>query len=328
MRRREFIALLSGAAIAWPSLGLTQHAEQIRRVAVLMGLTQDDPEAEPRIAAFKRELQILGWSDRNLRVDFRWSAGDAERARTYATEVVKLAPDAILAHGGETLSVMQQQTSLIPIVFVQVSDPIRAGFVRSLARPEGNITGFTSFEPEMSGKWLEILKEVAPRIGRVLVLQDPTNPAWPGQLRAIDGLASSFAVEIIPTEVRGDRDIRHAIEGLAHEGHDGVLVLPNLISGINRDLIVSLCARYRLPAIYPYGYFTSRGGLVSYGIDIVDLYRRAAGYVDRILRGTKASELPVQAPTKFQLTINLKTAKVLNLTVPETLIARADEVIE
>ena len=330
MRRRELITLLGGAAVAWPLAARAQQRERMRRIGVLMRLAADDLEGQARIAAFLQGLQEGGWSvGRNVRIDYRWALGDAERSRKYAAELVALAPDAILAAGGAVVAPLLQATRTVPIVFAQTPDPVGAGFVASLARPGGNATGFAIFEFGISGKWLELLKEIAPRVTRAAVLRDLALAAGSGQLGAIQSVAPSFGVELSPIDVRGADEIEHAVTAFARSSSNGGLIVTgSALATVHRDLIVALAARHRLPAVYPVRVFATGGGLISYGPDSIDPYRQAAGYVDRILRGEKPADLPVQTPTKYELVINLKTAKALGLDVPPTLLARADEVIE
>jgi putative tryptophan/tyrosine transport system substrate-binding protein len=329
MKRRQFITLLGGAAAAWPLAARAQQPERMRRVGVLMHLAADDPEGQARIAAFTQGLQELRWTiGRNVRIDYRWAAGDAERGRKYAAELVALAPDVILAAGGAVVAPLLQTSRTVPIVFAQTPDPVGAGFVASLARPGGNATGFTIFEFGMGGKWLELLKEIAPRVTRAAVLRDAALAAGTGQLGAIQSVAPSFGVELSPIDVRDAGEIERAVTAFARSPNDGLLVTGSALATVHRDLIVALAARHRLPAVYPFRLFVAGGGLISYGPDSIDPYRQAAGYVDRILKGEKPADLPVQAPTKYELVINLKTAKALGLELPQTLLARADEVIE
>jgi putative ABC transport system substrate-binding protein len=327
MKRRAFISLL-GCAAAWPLAARAQQPERMRRVGVLIGVA-DDAEGQARLAAFKNGMQGLGWIDGgNVRMDVRFTTGNAARAQTYAAELVGAAPDVILGNTHSAVAALQQQTRTIPIVFVQVVDPVSGGFVESLARPGGNITGFVSLDYGFGVKWLEVLKEIAPRVSRVGVLRDPTITGGSGQLGAIQGVAASFRVELTALDVREAAAIERSIGSFAQEPNSGLIVLANPTATVHLDLIVTLAARHRLPTIYPYRYFTVGGGLISYGVDNLDLYSRAAAYVDRILKGEKPADLPVQNPTKFVLAINLRTAKALGLTVPPTLLARADEVIE
>jgi putative ABC transport system substrate-binding protein len=328
VNRRSFITLLGGAA-AWPLAARAQQRERMRRIGVLMNLAADDPEALARLAAFHQGLQEAGWVvGRNLRIDYRWGAGDAELFRRYAAELVALAPDVILATSGSTVPWLLQATRSVPIVFTQTPDPVGAGFVASLAHPGGNITGFTNFDYSIGGKLLELLKEIAPRVTRAAVLRDPRDPAGIGQWGAIQTAAPSFGVELRPVDVRETGEIERGLTAMARGSNGGLIVTGSAPAAVHRDLIVTLAARQQLPAIYPFRYFVIQGGLVSYGVDPVDQFRRAAGYVDRILNGEKPSDMPVQNPTKYELVINLKTAKALGLTVPDTLLARADEVIE
>jgi len=329
MKRREFITLLGGAAAGWPIAVRAQQSERKRRVGVLMGLAADDAEAQDRIAAFEQGLQQSGWTNGgNLQIDYRRGAGDTVPTRRYADELVALAPHVILASGGSVVGALLQATRTIPIVFTQTPDPVAAGFVASLARPGGNATGFTTSEYGISGKWLELLKEIAPGVTRAAVLRDPTIPSGIGQFASIQSVASSFGVELSPVDMRDASEIERDVAAFARGSNSGLIVTSSGLAAVHRELIITLAARYRLPAVYSYRYFAKGGGLISYGPDPIDQYRRAAGYVDRILRGEKPADLPVQAPTKYELAINLKTAKALGLTVPPSLLARADEVIE
>jgi putative tryptophan/tyrosine transport system substrate-binding protein len=330
MNRREFITLLGGAAAAWPFAARAQQGERMRRVGVLMGQAADDLEAQARVAAFVQGLQELGWTDgRNVRVDIRWPAADADRARRYAAELVALAPDVILAPGNFTMGPLLQATRTVPIVFGSIIDPVGAGFVESLARPGGNATGFILFEYAMSAKWLELLKQIAPSVTRAAVIRDPAIPSGVGQWGAIQSAAPSFGVEVSPINVRDDAgDIERAVAGFARASNGGLILTGSALAGLHRDLIITLTARHKLPAVYFERFYVAAGGLISYGPNLVDQFRRAAGYVDRILKGEKPADLPVQAPTKFEMVINLETAKALGLEVPPTLLARADEVIE
>jgi putative ABC transport system substrate-binding protein len=328
MRRREFIAALGGAT-AWPVVARAQQPERIQRIGVLMNLGTDDPEGQARLPAFVQGLRQLGWIDgRNVRIDTRWGAGDAERMRGYAAELAALAPDVILASGASSVGPLQQATRTVPIVFAQVTDPVGAGFAESLARPGGNATGFTQAEYGISGKWLELLKQIVPGVTQVGVLRDPTVATALGQFAAIQAVAPPFGVELSPLGVRDARDIERAVMAFARESNRALIVVGGPLAIAHRDLIITLAARHRLPAIYPYRFYVIGGGLISYGQDTIDPFRRAAGYVDRILKGEKPADLPVQAPTKYELVINLKTAKALGLDVPHSLLARADEVIE
>jgi ABC-type uncharacterized transport system substrate-binding protein len=328
MNRRHFIAGLGGAA-AWPLVARAQLSERMRRVGVLDTLAADDPEAQARSGAFLQSLQQLGWTiGRNVRVDTRWAAGSADTMRQNITDLVALTPDVMLATGTPSLGPLLQATRSIPIVFVLVPDPVGAGFVDSLARPGGNITGFTQFEYSMSVKWLELLKQIAPGVTRAAVIRDPSVTSGIGQFAAIQGAAPTFGVEVVPLGVRDAADIERAITAFARGSDDGLIVTTGALTTLHRALIAALAARYKLPAVYPARYFAAVGGLISYGSDRIEPYRRAAGYIDRILKGEKPADLPVQAPTRYELVINLKTAKALGIDVPPMLLARADEVIE
>jgi putative ABC transport system substrate-binding protein len=301
----------------------------MRRVGVLMNTSADDSTGQRRLATFLEKLQQLGWSDgRNVRIDTRWAAAEVEGGREYAAELIRLAPDVILASNAPSVSALQQGTRTLPIVFVAVADPVGTGLVASLGRPGGNVTGFMVFEYAMGVKWLEMLKEIAPKLMRVAVLRDPTVAAGIGQFGAIQSVAPSLGVELRPIDLRDPREIESALTAFAQEPNGGLIVSANPLATRHRTLIITLVARLRVPTVYPFRYFVGDGGLISYGPDIINEYRRAAEYVDRILRGEKPSDLPVQAPTKYELVINLKTAKALRITIPATLIARADEVIE
>jgi putative ABC transport system substrate-binding protein len=330
LKRREFITLLGGAAAAWPLAARGQQAERMRRVGALMNLTADDPEASARVTALAQGLQQLGWTvGRNLRIDYRWGATDADRSRRYAAELVALVPDVILAGGGgAVVGPLLQVTRTVPIVFVNAVDPVGAGFVDSLAQPGGNVTGFTLFEYGISAKWLELLKEIAPRVTRVAVFRDAAGPSGNAQFAVIQAAAPSFGVEVRPVGVRDAPEIERAVTAFARSSNAGLIVTAIAPSAVRRELIVALAARQRLPAVYSFRYYATSGGLISYGPDATDPFRRAADYIDRILKGVKPAELPVQASTKYDLVINLKTAKALGLDVPSTLLARADEVIE
>jgi putative ABC transport system substrate-binding protein len=327
--RRELLAALGGAVAAWPLAARGQQRERMRRIGVLHILAEDDPESRLRIAAFKQSLQEFGWTDgSNVQIEARWAAGNADNARKYAAELTALAPDVILAEGSPSVAALRSATRTVPIVFVSVIDPVGAGFVESLARPGGNATGFLLFEYSLGGKWLELLKEIAPRVTRVAVLRDTGIAAGSGQLGAIQSVAPSFGVELRPVDVRDATEIERAVAAFARSANGGLIVTASALSGIHRALIVALAARHKLPAVYYRRDFVTGGGLVAYGPDFIDPFRRAAAYVDRILKGEKLADLPVQAPTKYGLVINLKTAKALGIEVPPTLIARADEVIE
>ena len=329
MRRRDFITVVGGAAAAWPLAARAQQREQMRRIGVLMNLTADDAEGQGRLAAFMQGLQQAGWSvGRNVRVDLRWGGGDPELYRSHAAELVALAPDVFLAAGAIVTRALQRATRTIPIVFANAVDPVGMGFVASLARPGGNATGFTVFEFSMGGKWLELLKQIAPGITRAAVLRDPSLASGAGEFGAVQTVAPSFGVELHPVDVRDADEMDRAITAFASESNGGLIVTQNATAILHRKLIIALAARHRLPAIYAYSSFVTDGGLISYGPDSMDGYRRAAGYVDRILKGAKPADLPVQAPVKYELAINLKTARALGLEVPPSVLARATEVIE
>ena len=329
MKRRQFITLLGGAAAAWPLAARAQQPERMRRIGVLMPLAADDPQSLRRLTAFVQGLQQLGWTDgRNVRIDVRWAAGDPDRFRRYAAELVGLAPDVILAAAVSSMMPLQQATRSVPLVFVQVTNPVGAGFVASLARPGGNATGFTLFEFGVSAKWLELLKEVAPRLTRVAVLRDPSSSTGIGQFAAMQGVAPALGVELSPIGVSDPGEIERTMAEFARRSNGCLILVPTAQTLIHRELIITLAARHQLPTIYPYRYFVTAGGLMCYGPDEIEQYRRAAGYIDRILKGEKPADLPVQAATKYELVINLKTAKALGLEVPATLLATADEVIE
>jgi putative tryptophan/tyrosine transport system substrate-binding protein len=328
MKRRDFITLVGGVAVAWPLAARGQQKERIRRVGVLMNLALQDPEGQTRVGAFLGALSELGWTDRrNVSIDICWGAGDASRFRRCAAELVALTPDVILAASAAAMGPLLEETRAIPIVFVQTPDPVGAGYVASLARPGGNATGFTQFEYGMGGKWLELLKAVQPSLSRVMVLRD-LDPTGFGQFGAIQLAAKSFGTEVSPFGVGDAHEIESAIIGFAQSSNGGLIVTGNAPAAVHRDLIVTLAAQHRLPAVYPFSYFATSGGLLSYGPNTIEPYRHASGYVDRILKGEKPADLPVQAPTKYELVINLKTAKALGLQIPDKILALADEVIE
>src|SRR6516162_7750859 len=329
MRRRAFISLLGGAAAAWPLAARAQQGERMRRIGVLMNTVADDTVFQIRLGAFLQGLAVLGWTiGRNMRIEIRWSGGKADDARRYAAELVAFAPDVILAHGVSTVRPLLQATRTVPIVFPIASDPVGMGLVDSLTRPGGNATGFMSFEYTLSGKWLELLKEIAPGVTRVAVLQDPTQGGGASAFAVIQVMARSFGVEVTPVNQRDAPEIERALADFARTSSGGLIVTGSALSNVHHKLIITLAAQHKLPAIYFERSFVADGGLISYGSDYIDHYRRAAGYVDRILNGEKPADLPVQAPTKYELVINLKTAKALGLDVPPSLLARADEVIE
>jgi putative tryptophan/tyrosine transport system substrate-binding protein len=328
VRRREFISLLGGAA-GWPLAARAQQGGRMRRIGVLLGLAPGDPLDQARFATFAQGLQQSGWTiGRNVQIDTRSSAGSGDDARRYATELVALTPDVILASGNSAVAPLLQATRTVPIVFVIVPDPVGAGFVDSLARPGGNATGFLAFEYSLGAKWLELLKELAPRLTRAAVLRDATLASGPGQFAAIQSVAPSLGFELTPINVRDAGEIERSIAAFARSTEGGLIVTGGPLSGLHRDLIIALAARHKLPAVFPERLYAATGGLISYGPNYLDQFRRAAGYVDRILKGEKPADLPVQAPTKYELVINLKTAKALGLDVPPTVLARADEVIE
>jgi ABC-type uncharacterized transport system substrate-binding protein len=331
MRRREFIAGL-GSAAAWPLVTRAQQAERKRRIGVLLGNSERDSEVQLDLAAFAKALQELGWVDgRNIQIDYRWAGGDVDRMRTYARELVSLQPDLIVGHTTPVVAALQRETRTIPIVFFFVSDPEGSGFVASLPRPGGNITGFINIESSLAGKWIELLKEVAPGINRAGLMFNPKSAPYADYyLRPFEIAARSLAVEPITASVHSAEDIEQVVTDIGNRREGGLVVMPDIFTGMleNVDLIVSLAARYRVPTIYPYPYQVAAGGLMSYGIDVVDLYRRVPTYVDRILKGAKPADLPVQLPTKFRMAINARTVKALGLTVPQSILLSADEVIE
>jgi putative ABC transport system substrate-binding protein len=329
MKRREFITLLGGAAAAWPLGARAQQSNRLRLVGVLLAMAPSDPEAQLRVKAFEAALRELGWTEgRNLRLEYRWAPGDASLLRGQATELVGLAPDLILATSTPVLAALRQENPL-PIVFVQVTDPVGDGFVPNLARPGGFLTGFTSFEFTIGSKWLEALKHVAPKVRRVALMFNPDTAPFARKFwQPVEDAASSFDVEPIQAPVRDVGEIEHAIEAFARDANGGLIVLPDVSTTNHRNLIIALAARHRLPAVYPYRHFAASGGLMSYGSDLADVYRRAASYVDRTLKGAVPGDLPVQAPAKFEFVINLRTANALGLTVPPRVLGRADEVIE
>jgi putative ABC transport system substrate-binding protein len=329
MKRRDFLTYLGGAAAAWPAVARAQQGERMRRIGVLMVLAADDPVSQVRIGAFLQGLQQSGWTlGQNVQIDYRWGASNTDLYRKYATELVSLGPDVILTAASSAVAALQQASRTVPIVFVTSIDPVGTGIVESIARPGGNATGFTNMEFGTSGKWLELLKEMIPRVRRVAVIRDPSTSPGSGQLGAIQAVAPLLGVEVRPVDVRDALGMERAITALAREPDRGMIVTANNLAFARRELIVPLAARLQLPTVYSSRSWVVGGGLISYGPDFVDQHRRAAGYVDRILKGERPADLPVQAPTKYELVINLKTAKALGLTVPDTLLARADEVIE
>jgi len=329
MRRREFIALFGGAALAWPVEAWAQQPERMRRIGVLMNLRPDEPEGLARLAAFEHALQSLGWNERgNFCTDVRWAWDDVDRYRRCAEELVELKPDVILASASPSVAALQRITRSVPIVFANVVDPVGAGYATSLVRPGGNTTGFTAFEYSIAGKWLELLKEIAPRVERIAVICDPSIASGIGQFAAIQSMASSSVLELKVIDPRDAGEMERAFGSFAREPNGGLIVTASSTATAHRELIHLLALRYRLPAIYAFRYFVLDGGLASYGPDTIDIFKRAATYVDRILKGAKPSELPVQAPTRYELVINLKTAKALGLEVPPALVATANEVVE
>ena len=329
MRRREFITLLGGAAAAWPLAAHAQQPERVRRIGILLATTADDADFQAWVGAFLQALALLGWTiGRNVRIDTRWATANAGEIRRHAAELVALAPDVILAHGSSTVGALVQATRTVPIVFPVVSDPVAAGFVDSLARPGGNATGFMTGEYSMSGKWLELLKQIAPGVTRAAVLRDATQGSGTSQFAVIQAAAPSLGVEVKPVNMRDAEEIERGVTAFARSPGGGLVVAAGPAATRHRDLIVKLAAQHRLPAVYYERFFVAGGGLISYGPDFIDQYRHAAGYVDRILKGEKPADMPVQAPTKYELVINLKTAKALGLTIPPSVLTRADEVIE
>jgi len=327
--RRQFISAIGGVAVAWPLAARAQQGERARRIGVLQPAAADDPVFQARLAAFYQGLALLGWNiGRNVRIETRWATTNAAEIRKDAAELVALAPDVILAAGDSTLPPLLEATRSVPIVFPVVTDPVAAGYVDSLARPGGNATGFMNAEYSIAGKYLELLKEIAPGVTRAAVLRDTTQGSGTSQFAAIQAVAPSLRVEVIPVNMRDVGEIEQSVETFARSANGGLIVTAGGTAVRDRDLIVTLAARYKLPAVYWERFFVAAGGLISYGPDLIDQYRRAAGYVDRILKGQKPADMPVQAPTKFELVVNLKTAKALGLTVPQTILARADEVIE
>jgi putative ABC transport system substrate-binding protein len=328
VKRREFISLL-GASAAWPLAARAQQAERVRRIGVLVPFAEDHPVGQARVTAFLQGLQQSGWTDgRNVRIDYRWSAGDADRTRKLATELIALGPDVVMAFTSAAVAPLRQATSTVPIVFAVVADPVGAGYVESLAQPGGNVTGFAAQEYAVSGKWIELLKELVPHLTRVAVLRDSAIAAGPGQFGALQAMAPSFGIELRPIDLHDPAGLEHGIAAFAKGSNNGLIVTGSPSATLHRNLIITLAAQHNLPAVYYERSYVPAGGLISYGSDYLDQCRRAAGYVDRILKGEKPADLPVQAPIKYELVINLKTAKALGLEVPPSLLARADEVIE
>jgi putative ABC transport system substrate-binding protein len=324
VRRREFIRLIGGAAL-WPLAALAQQAEPMRRIGVLLNLAADDPETAPRLQVFLRALQELGWREGvNLRLDYRWSVDDPDRARTYAAELIALNPDVILVHGSPIMRQVQRVNRNVPVVFVSVADPVGGGFVATLARPGGNSTGFTNLEYSLAGKWLELLKQIMPQLRRAAVIRNADEVSGGGQFGAIQALVPSLGVELLPIDPHDAGEIEHSIAKFASQPDGGLIVTATALAAVHRQQIIALAAQYRLPTIYPYRFFVVDGGLLSYGPDTIDQYRRAAGYVDRILKGEKPADLPVQTPTNYETVVNLKTAKALGLAIPQSILAIAD----
>jgi len=329
VKRREFIALLGGAAMAWPLAAGAQQSERIRHIGVLMNTAAESAEGRAGVAAFQQVMQQLGWTQgRNVQIETRWGANDVDLDSRYAAELLALAPDVVLASGTLSVTAFQRSTRTVPVVFVQVSDPVGAGLVTSVARPGSNVTGFMNFEYSLSGKWLELLKQIIPQLARAAVVRNPSNPAAIGQFSAIQALAQSLRVEVTTVDIRDPDEVERAVTALVSAGNGGLIVAPSAGESIHRGRVVELAAKYKLPAVYSDRFNVIDGGLISYGPNRIDQFRLAAGYIDRILKGEKAADLPVQAPTKFELVINLKTAKALNLQIPDKLLALADEVIE
>jgi len=328
VRRREFITLVGGAAAGWPLAARAQQPSITQRIGVLINLAADDPESAARITVFAQGLEEFGWTvGRNVRIDYRWAGGDTRRFQKYAEELVALAPNILVATATPGVLALQEATNTVPIVFVGVTDPVGAGLVNSLAHPGGNTTGFTPFEFGIGVKWLELLKQITPDLTRVAIIREAAG-AGLGQFAAIQAVAPSLGVAITPIDARDPTEIERALKMFAHTSNGGVIVTSSPLTGVHRDLIIALAAQYRLPAVYPFRYHAAAGGLISYGPDLLDEYRSAAGYVHRILNGEKPADLPVQAPTKYKLVVNLKTAKNLGLTIPPDVLAVAEEVIE
>ena|SRR5215831_8030593 len=327
MRRRAFIAGMGGT-FAWPTAARAQQPEEIRRIGVLMGDAESDPQGQSEITVFRQGLQSLGWTGRNVRIAYRWAGADVSRMQTFAGELVALRPDAILAVTTPVLGALVGETRSVPIVFVRVSDPL--GFVSSLAKPSGNVSGLSNFEPSLAGKWVQLVKEIAPGIVHITIMFNPATTPKSGldYLRFAEAAAQSAGLQTNAARVGNAADIERAIAAVAREGNGGLINLPDVFLVAHRELTIELAARYRVPTIYQYRYFVTSGGLISYGTDTLEQYTRAAGYIDRILKGVKVSELPVQDPAKYELVVNMKTAKTLGITMPPSVLARADEVIE
>jgi putative tryptophan/tyrosine transport system substrate-binding protein len=331
VNRRAFITLVGGVATAWPLAARAQQPERVRRLGVLMGYAENDSQAQAEITAFRQGLQRLGWTGRNLRIAYRWGHGELDRARTVARELIALRPEAVLAASTPAVKALSGETRTVPIVFVRVGDPLGDGLVDSMASPGGNVTGFSTFEVSIAGKWLQLLKEIAPSVERATFMFNPATAPYKGGsdlLQVTEAAALSVGVKVSAAPVHDVTDIERVIAAVASEGNGGLISAGDLFVNVHRNVTIELTARYRVPAIYQYRYFATEGGLISYGSDVLDQYARAAEYIDRILKGAKPTDLPVQAPIKYELVINLKTAKALGLTVPDSLLARADEVIE
>jgi putative ABC transport system substrate-binding protein len=328
MRRREFVTLLGGSAV-WPLAARAQQPERMRRIGVLMAYREGDPEGLQRVTAFRDGLRESGWSDgQNARIDIRWLGGDPARVKVLVREIVDQSPDVIVVNGSPALAALRETTNSIPIVFVVITNPVGAGFVQNMSRPGGNITGFSTFEPDIGGKWLEVLKEVAPSLGHVGVLMDPEERGFLNLWLAIETLGPTFGIQAVALHARDAAGIHGVVENFAKGGNGGLIVLPTPINSVERERIFKLATQHRLPVIYPFAFHARSGGLIAYGFDALDLFKRAGPYVSRILNGEKAGELPVQQPTKFELIVNLKAAKAINLSIPQSLLARADEIIE
>jgi ABC-type uncharacterized transport system substrate-binding protein len=329
MRRREFITLLGGTAAAWPVAARAQQSDRMRRLGLLVGFSEGDAEGQAIVAAFRQRLRELGWTEgRNIAIELRWAAADPDKARIFAKELVGLVPDVIACSSNLVTEIVQQETQTIPVIFVFVGDPVGSGFVKNVARPDGNLTGFPVFESAIASKWLEIFTEVAPHVGRVAVMLHPQTHAHVAFMQAAEAAAPPLKIKLTALGVQNAADIERRVSEFAREPNGGLVVLPHAITVEHRKLILELAARYRLPAFYPLRSFATSGGLISYGTNVIDTFRQGASYVDRILKGEKPADLPVQFPTKYELVVNLKTAKALGLTVPPTLLSRADEVIE
>jgi len=328
MRRREFLSLTGGAA-CWPLVARAQQPDGIRRIGVLMGISDSDPEAKPRVQALQTGLRELGWTEgRNIHLDYRWTAGDPDQAQQFAKEIVALKPTVIVVHSTPAVKALRQLTSTTPTVFVLIADPIGSGFVTSLAHPGGNLTGFMNVDAPMAGKWLGLIKEIAPNVNQIALVYNPRTSPYQSYLKSFDDAAQAFAVRANPTPVLDAAEVERSLTALGQQPDSGLFVVPDVFVQVHRELIIKLAEKYRLPAIYPYRFFPESGGLMSYGIDTVIIFRQAASYVDRILKGTPPSDLPVQAPTNFQLVVNLKAAKAIGLSIPESFLVRVDQVIE